>query len=240
MPEVSAPTCRQIVTLIASLLLPFTFTGVANAATVNLQIKSQVDLPVTGIPVTILRNPADGAGQAKSVLSGVTDANGRLSIDVADAGSYFVCAGSAAAELLDSCLWENSTATFTIPSGITGTAVSANVKLEGGTTLKVRIADPQGLIPTPFNPQRSGFLQLGVFSGGRFRFARLVSFDSTGLNYEIVVPIGADIHISFQAFNVRVLDSAGVTVDPSRTTVSFTTPTTLSSTVQQFSVVAGN
>ena len=228
------------------LLVSFVWVGASTslAIPVEVSIHSDKGPPVPKALVTIVRSATDTVAANQSTMyKNVTDAAGKLTVDVPGPGNYFICAGSAEAELLDSCLWPNSTAAFSVPDPASANApkkLSVKVSLQSGVTLRLHVADPNGLVPTSASPTRSGFLQAGVWSGGRFRFARLTSFNNADLNYEMVVPINGDLHISFQAFGLKVLDENGVPVDPKNATISFQTQSNESSKVRNFSVVPAN
>jgi hypothetical protein len=209
------------------------------AVTINGLVVSDQGQPVPQTLVTITPSPASGIVSGPIVYRTVTDQTGAFTVNISDPGNYAVCAGSLDAALLDSCLWLNSGATLSVSSS--GSS-QFKLTLQSGTRLRFRVNDPSHLLtrpgaPPPQNPQNSTFLGVGVWTNdGHYHHAQILSYDSNGFDYALIIPIGANLLISFQSANISVLDSTGAPVGPSSPGLSFQSQANESATVRTFSV----
>jgi hypothetical protein len=214
------------------------------AVSVNGTLVSGKGSPVAQTVVTIIPI-ASGIVSSMSAYKTITDGLGDFTVTVPGPGTYLVCAASQDAQLLDSCLWPNSAARFQI-SDASVQSIQVNVPLQVGTSLRFRINDPMGLLPRPGaspaqNSQTNTFLGVGVWTNdGHYYHARIISYDTSGINYLMIVPIGANLRISFQSLNISLLDNTGAPLNPNSSALSFQTDANEAAVVRTFSVVRPN
>jgi len=220
--------------ILAILLMPF-----ARAAKVQLVIQGEDGKLIRNTPVLVVGNLRDKANH--DPVYAVTDVDGRAMMDVPEAGEYSICVSDPERELLDSCLWPNATATLSIAANtrLAGASVlQKTVVLLKGTTVKIRVLDPDDQIPTPKDTDIPSFLRAGVWSSAHFYHATMVAYDKNSIDYEVVVPRGADVNIAFEAAGVTVKDNNGRDAKPGVDSVSFRTKTNEGASVHIFRAIS--
>jgi hypothetical protein len=96
-------------------------------------------------------------------------------------------------------------------------ATGVEVEVPRGKTLRIRLEDPDDVVPTPSRARADAFVQFGARSAdGVFHRARLVSSDARGHNYELVVPPNADLELVADARNLDLSDDKGARVQSGR------------------------
>ena len=216
-------------------MLCFALSGALRSATLEGRITSEKGKPIGNIGVSVARSLTDGLVANPITYRTTTDNSGKFSVEISASGTYVICANSYDEELLDSCQWPNSSASIRIDAS--QKKIQASVALQRATTMRIRIDDPQHLLPNPQGPNPGVILQVGVYSqAGRYYQARLVSSDQNGLNFEILVPPSSTIRPAIDGAGIRVFDSNGLQVDFMKDTASFQTRANESDQVRRFQV----
>ena len=156
-----------------------------------------------GVQATAATVTTGGAVQPQSYY-GTTDPQGMFSVTLPAAGSYSVCVGSPAQQLLNSCEWNLSQSIVYVGGP---ESVIPVFKLQTGLFFRIRLDDPTSLLPQ-LGLSGSASVNFGVIeSTGHSHWATQISADNKGFNYQILVPIGAaNLRLSAQAINANVLD----------------------------------
>jgi hypothetical protein len=144
-----------------------------------------------------------------------TAADGTFKITGIDDGAYRLCVFGPADEVLDPCQWSDAPPVVRVP--VAGVATDVEVEVPRGKTLRIRLDDPDDVVPTPSRARADAYVQFGARSAaGVFHQARLVSSDGRGHNYELVVPPNADLEFVADARNLDLSDEMGTRVQPGR------------------------
>jgi hypothetical protein len=183
----------------------------AGATTLNGRVYSDSGRPVVGALATVQRTVAIASYTTYRI---VTDAQGKFSLTVPDTATYSVCVGSWSDSLLNSCEW--SLAQSLVPIAAGQQTASITLTLRTGAMLRIRLNDPQGLLPSP-TAVTSGTVsssapsvRFGLWSSdGRYHAAIQVSSDSMGQNHQVLLPLNAALNFSVQATGIQVLDQSG-------------------------------
>ncbi len=171
---------------------------------------------VAGASIGVFYSSVDGPVHAGEAGRAITDAEGRFAVAGLRAAPYIVCLRAAADELLDPCEWSLTPPLARVKAGETTRGLK--ITLDRGVKFKIRLEDPDKVIATRSNQRADTSLVLGVWSKqGFFHPARLVSSDDTGLDYELLLPPGADHNLKFEGNNVDVADSHGASLGPAPT-----------------------
>lgn len=209
------------------------------AAKVQLIVQGEDGKLIRNAPMVVVGNLRDKVNH--DPIYAITDVDGRATLDVPDVGEYSICASDPERELLDSCLWPNVSAMLSLGANtkLAGASVlQKTVVLQKGTTVKIRVLDPDNQIPTPKDTDRPAFLRAGVWSSAHFYQASMVAYDKNSVDYEVVVPRGADVNIAFEAAGVMVKDNNGRDAKPGVDTVSFRTKTNEGTSVHIFRAIS--
>jgi hypothetical protein len=183
----------------------------AGATTLNGRVYSDAGRPVVGALATVQRTVAIASYTTYRV---VTNAQGKFSLTVPDTATYSVCVGSWGDSLLNSCEWSLGQSLVPIAAG--QQTASITITLQTGAMLRIRLDDPQGLLPSP-TAVTSGTasssapsVRFGLWSSdGRYHAAIQVSSDSLGQNHQVLLPLNAALNFSVQASGVQVLNQTG-------------------------------
>jgi len=203
----------------------------AQTGTIRGTVTSQDGKPVGGAVVSYARipvflTPAQGfpryrlaPGELAVNYWVVADGNGDFAVDGLPAGKYLLCVEVPGLPFLNPCKWSTSVLAV-LASGAT---VPVRIPLNLGVYLKVRIDDPQGLLPpTRKSPLDFPHLSVGVvFGSGAYHALTEVSVDSAGRNFQIAVPAAIPLQLYLSSHNVKLADSSGSPIDNQGTRVSF-------------------
>jgi hypothetical protein len=184
------------------------------ATTLTGRVYSDRGGPVAGVLASIQRTVASSSYTTYRVI---TDAHGKFSVSVPDTATYSVCVGSLSNQLLNTCEWALGQSLVPIASG--QQTASVTITLQTGVILRIRLDDPQGLLPAASAisngtvSSSAPSVRFGaVSSDGRYHAAIQVSSDSTGQNHQILVPLNAPLSVSIQATGVQVLNQTGTAI----------------------------
>ncbi|MCW5982620.1 MAG: hypothetical protein KIT09_31320 [Bryobacteraceae bacterium] len=157
----------------------------------------------------------------EDVVDGATasDARGTFTVSNLPAGDYVVCAEVPSAPYLDPCKWSASPM-LTLSAGAVGRPA---VVLRRGVFLRVRVNDPEGLLPAVKpGPMKAGNLIIGVrFGNGAFHGANITYVDGSGRDYAMVIPAGEPLFLWVFSRHVKLTDSDRSPVDNSGAMIPF-------------------
>lgn len=181
-----------------------------------------------------------GMSQPRVVLSSIRPAQvlgvsstGSFSAAGVPTGHYKLCAAPPDGSL-DTCLWSGPVDVVLAPGS---SSAGGNLRLRRGAVVRIRLNDPQSLLPTV----QTAYVEKGVVAGvmtatGAFRPARLRSRDAGGTDLVMTVPFDTPLRLWISPRQVSVRAPNGTTL---RNSGSFTTfqASALSGTVEfQFEV----
>lgn len=196
--------------------------------TIQGMVRTASGVPIPGVVisysrVTRLTGPAararPAAGEAIVRSSVSSDIDGGFAVPNLPAGDYLLCAEVPSAAYLNPCKWSASPS-VTLGSGAVQRPA---LVLQKGVFLKVKVNDPQGLLPTVKNdPSHADNLIVGViFGNGAFLAADLTRADRGGREYQMAIPTGAPLRLWIFSRHVTLTDTAGSTVDNSGGRIPF-------------------
>jgi hypothetical protein len=152
--------------------------------------------------------PAPGEAVVNNLVT--ADATGAFSLANLPSGQYVLCANVPGAPYLDPCIWHRP-----IPVTVSAAVTSVpSLTLEKGVFLKVRINDPQRLLPRtldgPLTPRK---LLVGVlYANGAYQGALNTGVDSAGRNYQLAIPAATAFKLWLFSRDVTLTDANGDSV----------------------------
>ncbi len=153
------------------------------------------------------RGPAPAQGETVVNGSVPADATGGFALTGLPAAAYLLCASVPSAPYLDPCTWGQAVRTA-VSAGAT---TNQNLVLEKGVYLNVRVNDPVALLPQvidgPWTPRK---LLAGVaYGSGAYEGAPNIAVDSTGRNYQLIIPAGVPFSLWLYSTDVALADATG-------------------------------
>jgi hypothetical protein len=150
--------------------------------------------------------------------SAKSGADGSYSFGGLHAGPYRICAQAPGTVWLNPCDWG-----LQVPAAALTAAqksVSLAVTMKKGVALPIRVDDPTQLLSNNEGKTPGAHLLIGVASDALvFHHATLVSTDSAGRNFEIVIPFGAPINLVVNGGFFLVSNVLGQPLTPTASTL---------------------
>jgi hypothetical protein len=126
-------------------------------------------------------------------------------------GYYRICASVPGTTLLDSCQWSGATV---VNSADDADADLNAIVLRNGVQLRVRVEDPQNLLPRRNPLVAASNLIIGVLTGkGAFHAAAVASIDQLGRDFRLLIPKDEPLRLWVFSRHVRVADENGRIID---------------------------
>jgi hypothetical protein len=155
--------------------------------------------------------------QQRTDWTGVTAAGGVFQFAGLPEGTYTLCVRGQGSGWLNPCEWNLPTPTATISR--TNPNASVTIILKRGAVVPVRIDDAGQLLAQHEGRTRGAGLFISVSSPGYFfRLVPLVAHDSSGRNYEIVIPYDTPLTLVVHPSFYRVNDASGAVLSQARST----------------------
>jgi hypothetical protein len=134
------------------------------------------------------------------------------------AGRYVVCA-SFPEGYLDNCLWTGQVDVLLAPGSA---ATGRNIRVRRGGVVRIRLDDPQSLLPSVATSYGERRATIGIMSAdGTFRETRLRSLDATGRDLTITVPFDTPLRLWVNPNGVAVRAPDGRTLLRAGTVAAF-------------------
>src|SRR5262249_34896323 len=147
----SARTIALFILVLVGRALP------SSASDLNGIVTSSNRKPVAHAIVGVHRSSIDGPLPTTESHGAITNADGTFTVKNLNDGPYVICVLAPGEELLDPCQWSRPLPIFRLP--ITS---KTQITLERGTTIKMRLDDPERLLPTEKNPRPGVVVEPGV------------------------------------------------------------------------------
>ncbi|MBI3281185.1 MAG: carboxypeptidase regulatory-like domain-containing protein [Acidobacteria bacterium] len=183
----------------------------ATAAEVRGRVSTDEGKPVPYVQVRLVRIVLPPT--PPEIQTAISDSSGGFSIKDVYSGTWKLCGTVAGRQLVDPCTWMKPSAPLIISDR--DSVVEANLAVEDGVLLRVRIDDPTKILPRLDRPREGFLLQPGIRSAtGFFYPLRLASSDRRGYNFEVVLPRGTTVRLIFHLFNAKLQDQQGKSIAP--------------------------
>lgn len=165
------------------------------SGSINGILRGEDGTPIGGASISLhLASPPPSGKLPNLPSSAKSGADGSFSFGSLHAGPYRVCAQAPRTVWLNPCDWG-----LQVPAAaLTATQKSVNlaVTMGKGVALPIRVDDPSQLLSNNEGKTPGAHLLIGVASDALvFHHATLVSTDSAGRNYEIVIPFGVPVKL---------------------------------------------
>lgn len=198
---------------ISALAFPLLAQSAPGAVEIHGVVKLKDGAPLTSALITA--KPVYKDGQPAMGASVLTGKDGAFRLTGLSGGAYRICIFSPKDHVLDPCEWSETPPEVDVPPGAIVPAFELTAAQ--GVALKIRADDFAGAAPgqeaqrknTPFQPTVRS-------ANGKLHKLRMVSSDSSGSDYELVVPPDAEVQLVMEAYNLQVFDPAGATIDRQR------------------------
>ncbi|MGI8741748.1 MAG: carboxypeptidase-like regulatory domain-containing protein [Bryobacteraceae bacterium] len=168
------------------------------------------------------------ADTAKSKLRRISGAaatvpNGSFRLPSLDSGTYRICVQVPGTAWIDPCEWGPGGRTVALPSG--QALSSVNLVLNKGAIVTLRVTDPRQLLSMHEGKTPGAHLLLGVSTDAlSFRMASLVSQDTGGRNYQLLIPFDRKVNIAVSSAFFRLLDTNGIALPKSGSVIPVIVP----------------
>lgn len=165
-----------------------------------------------GVVVTYLLTPPP-LGSSEPPGGGMaTGPDGQFQFPNLRPGVYSLCAFAAPGlGFLDTCEWTRSPETATVTAGQASTGVP--IVLQRGQRLHFRVNDPKQILANIATGLTGTSLVAGIWEpAGFYHTLPLRSFDASGQDLELAVPVAMPFHVSLAAGNAQITDSTGAAV----------------------------
>jgi len=168
--------------------------------------------PIDSVVVMYVLGPGLSSGGSPPSGGMLAGTDGTFAFSNLAPGLYYVCAYAPPQKsVLDSCEWTLSPQTVTLITGQNLTGLQ--IVLQPGVRLQLRVNDLTNIIGVPVLRRTGKLLQTNLFdAAGLGHMIPLRSFDSTGFNYEMVVPAAMPLTMQFGGTGLTLADSKGTTV----------------------------
>ena len=205
-----------------------------NTGQITGNVKDATGAPIAGARVEFTRLtrskslPANARWTPAAAMLGTNPhsfasvgASGDFRLTNAEDGIYAVCP-SPPAPYLNPCIWDRPVE-VKIKAGIADQI--PNLKLVVGSVLQVSIDDPNGVLPKSESAGALPVLLCGVrTANGGYIPAQLQSGAAMTKTYQVTVPQGTPLRLSFSSRRVRLLDTAGVPMAFPQLLITFQVP----------------
>jgi len=158
-------------------------------------VRGEDGTPIAGVSMSLHLASPPPTGKLRNFPSPVkSGADGSFSFGSLHAGPYRICAQAPGTVWLNPCEWG-----LQLPAAALSAAqksATLAVTMKKGVALPIRVDDPSQLLSNHEGKTPGAHLLIGVASDAQvFHHATLVSTDSAGRNYEIVIPFGAPLKL---------------------------------------------
>jgi hypothetical protein len=139
-------------------------------------------------------------------LSSVSARDGAFTIASLPAGTYRLCIQVRASEYLDPCIWSSEQTTVTLAEG----QVRADLRPQAArrSFMCVRINDPNKRLKRDARSGKSAPLLLGVWTPSKLFIPMAMNAeDEAGRNFQVLVPLDADLWLSVASVASRLVRS---------------------------------
>jgi len=165
----------------------------------------------------LTRPPTSKFVQQRTDWSAATAAGGVFQFTGLPEGTYTVCPHVRNSTWLGPCEWNLPTPTATISRSSANASVT--ITLKRGAAVPIRIDDAGQLLTRHEGRTPGAGLLLSVSGPGLFfRLVPLVSQDSNGRNYQIVIPFGTALTLVVHPSFYHVNNASGVALSQGRST----------------------
>lgn len=188
--------------------------------------------PVGSGAITVTPISGGSVGGATSTATTVTTtpaADGSFSAGGLATGQFAVCVRDPKAAVIDPCVWSDSRTTVPITAGNLSSGLVVRVKK--ASTFSVRVNDTaQALVQKPGEAYPPHVLVGALDARGGFHPAREVQKDSTGITYELPIPVDSPIRVAVYSAQVQLATSSSVSLPAQGYSTTFVQPSSQSQT----------
>ncbi len=210
---------RLLVLFVAVAVSGLTQPNQAVSGTISGALKGEDGAAILGgiIGLHLVQRVSPRIARQTTDWAAVTGLSGTFQFAGLPEGNYTLCPRVPNSMWVSPCEWNFPTPTATI-SRLNPDA-NSNISLEGGAAVPIRIIDAGGSLAQNEGKTPGAGLLLGV-SGRGFFFHRvpLVSQDSSGRNYQIVVPYNTQLTLVLHSSFYHVNDANGVALSQTTST----------------------
>ncbi|MBY0507040.1 MAG: hypothetical protein K2X03_24195 [Bryobacteraceae bacterium] len=156
------------------------------------------------VRVTAMRtNPATPLAMASIALA----KDGSFSLTSLPAGTYQICLTSAEGDFVDPCVWGLAPPTAVV--GVNQKLAAQRYSLVKGARLKVRLDDPNGFLQARTGDAAPPHVLIGVINSiGALLPLTPSQTSRTGIDYEMVVPIGSPLKYAVFSQTAAIQDDS--------------------------------
>lgn len=150
-------------------------------------------------------------GTTATTASAATAKDGTFSVTGLAAGQFGVCVKDSTSTVIDPCLWPDSLTTVNVASGSLSSGLVVRAKKATLTT--VRVNDTGQFLAAASGQATPPHVLIGAFDmRGLFHPAMEVKKDSTGITYQLAMPVDSPVRITAFSAQVKLQTGQGAAV----------------------------
>lgn len=170
-----------------------------------------------------------GATGSATAASTTPAADGSFSVGGLAPGQFAVCVKDPKAAVIDPCLWTDSRTTVAVTAGNLSSGLVVRVKK--ASTVSVRVNDTAQALAQKATEAYPPHILVGAFDiRGGFHPALEVQKDSTGITYEIPIPVDSPVRLAVYSAQVQLATGSNAAVPAQGYTTTFVQPSSQSQT----------
>jgi hypothetical protein len=179
---------------------------------------------------TVTTSPISGGSSAAATKATTTSANnGTFSASGLAVGQFAVCVKDPTAGVIDPCLWTDSRTTVNVIAGSLTSGLVVRVKK--ASTVSVRVNDAAQALVQKSTDLYPPHVLVGAFDArGGFHPAHEVQKDSTGISYQLPIPVDSPVRVTIYSAQVQLATSSNASLPAQGYSTTFVQPSSQSQT----------
>jgi hypothetical protein len=200
-----------------------------SGVTITLVQVSATPSAISANPVnsgTVTTTPVSGGSGAAGAAATATTTSakdGSFSVAGLATGQFAVCVKDPNATVIDPCLWTDSRTIVNVAASSLSSGLVVRVKK--ASTVGVRVNDAAQALVQKSTDVYPPHVLVGAFdSRGAFHPAREVQKDSTGISYQLPIPVDSPVRVTIYSAQVQLATNSNVSLPAQGYSTTFVQP----------------
>jgi hypothetical protein len=185
--------------------------------------------PISGASAAAGASTAPGASSAATTATATPANDGSFSVASLAVGQFAICVKDPSGAVIDPCLWTDSRTTVNIVAGNMTSGLVVRVKK--ASAVSVRVNDTAQALAQKSTDAYPPHVLVGAFDArGGFHPAQEVQKDSTGISYQLPIPVDSPVRVTIYSAQVQLATSSNVSLPAQGYSMTFVQPSSQSQT----------